>query len=94
MEIWEINLIEGHACISPDELTWLPLWKIRPKGAPGLHYKERRQQKPQEEEIPIQAMVALNISKITALGGINLMISRLGEQIKTLTNQAENPVSQ
>ena len=63
MEIWEINLIEGHACISPDELTWLPLWKIRPKGAPGLHYKERRQQKPQEEEIPIQAMVALKISR-------------------------------
>ena len=44
--------------------------------------------------MPIQAMVALNISKITALGGTNLMISRLGEQIKTLTNQAENPVSQ
>ena len=28
-----------YACISPDgsnELTWLPLQKIRPKGAPGL----------------------------------------------------------
>ena len=30
---------KGYACISPDgfnELTWLPLWNIRPKGAPGL----------------------------------------------------------
>ena len=63
------------------------------QGGPSLQHR-MRQQKPQEEEMPIQAMVALNISKITALGGINLMISRLGEQIKTLTNQAENPVSQ
>ena len=30
---------KGYACISPDgsnELTWLPLRKIQPKGAPGL----------------------------------------------------------
>ena len=64
-----------------------------PRGPPAFNI-ETRQQKPQEEEMPIQAMVALNISKITALGGTNLMISHLGEQIKTLTNQAENPVSQ
>ena len=67
--------------------------RFDPRGTPAFNI-EMRQQKLQEEEIPIQAMVALNISKITALGGTNLMISRLGEQIKTLTNQAENPVSQ
>ena len=46
MEIWEINLIEGHACISPDELTWLPLWKIRPKGAPGLQHRNETTKTP------------------------------------------------
>ena len=30
---------KGYVCISPDgsnELTWLPLQKIQPKGAPGI----------------------------------------------------------
>ena len=32
----------GYACISLDgsnELTWLSLWKIQPKGAPGLQHR-------------------------------------------------------
>ena len=56
---------KGYACVSPDrsnELTWLPLQKIQPKGAPAFKL-ETKQQKPQEEEIPIQAMAALKISK-------------------------------
>ena len=55
----------GYACLSLDgsnELTWLLLWKIQPKGAPAFKL-ETKQQKPQEEEIPIQAMAALKISK-------------------------------
>ena len=29
---------KGYACVSPDvsNESWLPLWKIRPKGAPSL----------------------------------------------------------
>ena len=53
-----------------------------------------KQQRPQEEEIPRQAMMALKISKNTTLDVINLMISLLGRQIKTLTNQAEILISQ
>ena len=46
---------KGYACISPDgsnKLTWLPLWKSQPKGPPAFNI-EARQQKPQEEVIPI-----------------------------------------
>ena len=53
-----------------------------------------KQQRPQEEEIPRQAMMALKISKNATLNVINLMISLLGRQIKTLTNQAEILISQ
>ena len=41
---------------------------------------ETKQQKPQEEEIPVQAMAALKISKNTALDVIDLMISLLGDR--------------
>ena len=41
---------------------------------------EMKQQKPQEEEIPVQAMAALKISKNTALDVIDLMISLLGDR--------------
>ena len=43
---------KGYACISPDgsnKLTWLPLWKIRPKRPPPFRM-EMKQQEPQEEE--------------------------------------------
>ena len=40
---------EGYACISPDgsnELTWLPLPKIRPKGASGVQNKDETKKPP------------------------------------------------
>ena len=56
---------KGYACISPDgsnKLTWLPLQKILPKGPPAFKM-EMGQQGSQDEEIPIQAMAALKISR-------------------------------
>ena len=56
MEIWEINLTgklilqgKGYACISPDgsnKLSWLPLWKIHPKGASGVQNKDKKTKPP------------------------------------------------
>ena len=40
---------KGYACISPvgsKELTWLPLPKIRPKGAPGLQNGDKSTRTP------------------------------------------------
>ena len=51
-------------------------------------------QEPQEEEIPIQAMSALKISKKHRLWGHHPYDLPSWGQIKTLTNQAENLVSQ
>ena len=97
MEIWEIILQgKGYACISPggsNKLTWLPLWKSQPKGPPAFNI-EARQQKPQEEEIPIQAMVALKISRKHRPQWHHPYDLPTWGQIKTLTNQAENLVSQ
>ena len=49
-------------------------------GRPPAFKLETKQQKPQEEEIPVQAMAALKISKNTALDVIDLMISLLGDR--------------
>ena len=56
---------KGYACISPDgsnELIWLSLQKIQPKGAPNIQTRDETTKTP-EEEIPIQAMAALKICK-------------------------------
>ena len=52
------------------------------------------QQKPQEEKSPIQAMVALKISKKSCTQRHQTYDLPTWGQIKTLTNQAENLVSQ
>ena len=73
---------KGYAFISLDgsnEHTWLPLQKIQPKGPPAFKL-ETKQQKPQEEEIPVQAIAAFKISKNTTLDVIDLMISLLGDR--------------
>ena len=49
------------------------------RGPPAFKL-EMKQQKPQEEKIPVQAMAALKISKNTALDVIDLMISLLGDR--------------
>ena len=87
---------KGYACISPDgsnELTWLPLEKIRPKGAPGLQNRDETT-KPQEEEIPIWAMVALKISRKHHPRRHQPYDLPTWGQIKILTDKAENLVSQ
>ena len=55
---------------------------------------ETKQQKPQKEEIPIQAMAALRISKKHRTRRHRPYDLPTWGQIKTLTNQAENLVSQ
>ena len=55
---------------------------------------ETKQQKPQEEEIPIQAMAALKISKKRRTWHHRPYDLPTWGQIKTLTSQAENVISQ
>ena len=63
---------KGYACISPhgsNELTWLPLRKIWPKGSnlvwtPAFKL-EMKQQTHRKEESPVLAMAALKIYKKT-----------------------------
>ena len=53
-----------YAYISPDgsnEVSWLLLQKICPQGTTSI--QDRKRQNPQKEEVPIQAIVALEISK-------------------------------
>ena len=52
------------------------------------------QQKPQEEKSPIQAMVALKFSKKCLTQCHQTYDLPTWRQIKTLTNQAENLISQ
>ena len=55
---------------------------------------EMKQQKPQEEEIPVQAMAALKISKKHRTRRHRPYNLPTWGQIKILTNQAENLISQ
>ena len=55
---------------------------------------ETKQQKPQEEEIPIQAMAALKISQKRRTWHHRPYDLPTWGQIKTLTSQAENVISQ
>ena len=55
---------------------------------------EMKQQKPQEEEIPVQAMAALKISKKRHTRSHRPYDLPTWKQIKTRTNQAENLISQ
>ena len=87
---------KGYACISPDgsnKLTWLPPQKIQLRGPPAFKL-EAKQQKLQKEKFPVQAMVALKISKKCHTQHHRRYDLPTWGQIKTLTNQAENLVSQ
>ena len=55
---------------------------------------EMKQQKPQEEEIPVQVTAALKISKNRHTQCHQPYDLPTWGQIKTLTNQAENLISQ
>ena len=63
------------------------------RGPPAFKL-ETKQQKPQEEEIPVQAMEALKISKKHHTRHHRPYDLPTSGQIKTLTNQAENMISQ
>ncbi|XP_070628359.1 zinc finger protein 320-like isoform X3 [Bos indicus] len=45
-----------------NELSWLPLWKIRPRGVSSVQNEDQKR-KPREENIPVQVMAALKIFK-------------------------------
>ena len=88
--------VKEYACISPDvsnELSWLPLWKIRPRGVSSVQNKDQKR-KPREENIPVQVMAALKIFKKHCPRCHRPHDLPTCGQIKTLTNQAENLVSQ
>ena len=67
--------------------------RFNPRGPPAFKM-EMRQQGPQGEEIPIWAMAALNISRKHHPYQPHPYDLPTWGQIKTLTNQAENLVSQ
>ena len=63
-------------------------------GEPSVFKMKTKRQKPREEEIPVQAMAALKISKKNRPQRHQPHDLPTRGQIKTLTNQAENLVSQ
>ena len=63
-------------------------------GEPPTFKIEKKRQNPQEEKFPVQAMVALKISKKHCTRCHRPYDLLTWRQIKTLTNQAENLVSQ
>ena len=86
---------KGYAYISPDgsnKLTWLPPRKFNPRGPPAFKM-EMKQQEPREEEIPIQTMVALKISREHSPRRHQPYDLPTWGQIKTLTNQVKNLIS-
>ena len=84
---------KGYVCISPDGSNELFLRKFNPRGA--LAFKmETKQQEPQGEKIPIQAMTALKISRKRRPRHHQPYDLPTWGQIKTLTNRGENSVSQ
>ena len=99
MEIWKINITGKGVCF------YFSRWTQQNQLAPssedlpqGSHKRprltEKKWQNPQEEEIPVQAMVALKISKKRHTRRHQPYDLPSWGQIKTLTNQAENLVSQ
>ena len=97
MEIWETNLTGKEICL------YFPRWSQQthvassPKdstqgGTPA--FKMEMKQDPQEEEIPMWAMVALKISRKHCPQRHQPCDLPTWGQMKTLTNQAENLVSQ
>ena len=69
------------------------LRKFNPRG-PSAFKMEMKQQEPHEEEIPIWAMTVLKFSKKGRPRQHRPYDLRSWRQIKTLTNQAKNLVSQ
>ena len=79
--------------IDPMNLLGFLFGRSDPRGPPAFKI-EMKQQNPQEEEIPIQAMAVLNISKKHRPRHHQPHALPTWGQIKTLTNKAENLGSQ
>ena len=87
---------KGYACISPDgsnELTWLPLWKIRPKGASGLQNRDETTKAPGGRNSNTGHGGSKAPREAPPLVASTLWSPHLGTN-KTLTNWGENLVSQ
>ena len=95
MEFWETNLTGKGVYLyyrrRSSESTWLPLQKIRPKGAPRLQ-QETGQHGHQQEEIRMWAMAALKISRKHNPQRDQPYDLPTWGQIKTFTNPAKNVV--
>ena len=91
-------ILQGKGCsyISPDDPMnshGFLLGRFDPRG-PLAFKMETGQQRPQEEEIPVRAMAALKISRKHRPRRHHPYDLPTWGQIKTLTNRAENLVSQ
>ena len=98
MEILKKIILQrkGYACISPDrsnEISWLPLRKIRPKGATSIQDREETVKSP-GGGVSSTSHGDLKIFKKHCTRGHRPYDFPTWGQIKTLTNQAENLVSQ
>ena len=98
MEIWEINLIgKGVGLVfpqmDPTNSHGFLFGRSDPRGPPAFEI-ETNEQKCQEEEIPIRAMAALKISRKHHPRRHQPFYLPSWGQIKTLTNKAENLISQ
>ena len=74
---------KGYTSISPDrsnKLTWLPLQKIQPKGAPNIQTRDKTSKTPGEKKFQYKPWRLLKCPKYATLNVTNLMISLLGDR--------------
>ena len=74
---------KGYACISLDgskELTRLPNWRVRPKGAPGIQNGDETTKTPGGRNSNTGPVSSKDLQGSTALGDLNLMTSALGDR--------------
>ena len=87
---------KGYAWISPDgpnEISWLPLRKIRPRGATSIQDRKETVKSPGGGVSSISHGYLKMFKKHCTRGHRPYDVPTWG-QVKTLTNQAENLVSQ
>ena len=87
---------KGYACISPDgsnELTWLPVRKIWPKGAPNIQTRDKTTKTSKGRNSNTSHGSFKSFQKHHTQCHRPYDFPTLG-QIKTLANQAENLISQ
>ena len=97
MQIWKINITGKGVCLDfsrwTQRMSWLPLWKIRARGATGIQDTEETAKSPRGG-VSSTSHGDLKISKKHCTRGHRPYDFPTWGQVKTLTNQAENLVSQ